>query len=111
MSNSLYVVQTNPEPGREREFNAWYTDQHLGDVLRVPGFVSAQRYVRSSTQRDAAASAYEFEYLALYEIEGDSRSALDALGAAVADGLYLSPSMRPGRRSIVFDPITDSVTG
>jgi hypothetical protein len=41
------VVLSNPAtPAQEDEYNTWYDHQHMPDVLRVPGFVSAQRFVR-----------------------------------------------------------------
>lgn len=57
------VVMSNAVAGREDEYNRWYTEQHLGDVLKVPGVVSAQRFKLQDA--DAAPSPY----LALYEID------------------------------------------
>jgi hypothetical protein len=110
MSRPLFIVQTNAVPGREAEFDDWYTNQHLSDVLAVPGFVAAQRYVMSTVQRDSAAAAYPYRHLAVYELGGDPRAALDSLKAAVADGLYLSPAMDADRKMVVYDPVTDRVT-
>lgn len=109
MPSSLCIVQTNAVPGREAEFDDWYTEQHLADVLALPGFASAQRFRMSSVQRDAAAAAYPYRYLASYELSGDPRAALDALAAAVADGMYLSPAMEGQRTTVVYDAITDRI--
>src|SRR5258708_12691135 len=38
------LVQTNAKPGRETEFNEWYSKHHLQDVVAIPGFVSPQRF-------------------------------------------------------------------
>ena len=46
------IVLTNPVDGREDEYNDWYTNVHLDDVLKVPGVVAAQRFRRSNHQRD-----------------------------------------------------------
>ena len=61
------LVFTNPAAGREDEFNRWYDTQHAPDVVSIPGFVSAQRYVRSDAQMrpDAPESP---RYLVVYEI-------------------------------------------
>lgn len=41
-----FIVFSNPvTQSREEEYNNWYDRQHMPDVLRVPGFVSAQRFV------------------------------------------------------------------
>src|SRR3546814_16369245 len=39
----LYIVLTNATPGDDEQFNDWYTNTHIPDVLAVPGFVAAQR--------------------------------------------------------------------
>ncbi|SFI60870.1 MULTISPECIES: DUF4286 family protein [Microbacterium] len=107
MSNPIYVVQTNAVPGREEEFEDWYSHQHLSDVLAVPGFRSAQLFGMSTVQRDTANAAYPYRHLALYELEEDPRAALDALAAAVAGGLYLSPALAADRKMVVFEPTTE----
>jgi hypothetical protein len=44
MARYNYLVISNARAGRESEFDRWYTEQHLHDVLRVPGFIAAQRF-------------------------------------------------------------------
>src|SRR5882672_8699666 len=66
MARYAYTVFSDAVAGKEEEFNRWYTGQHLDDVLRVPGFVAAQRF--KLAQEDAAAPA---RYLAIYEVESD----------------------------------------
>jgi hypothetical protein len=44
MTRSVLVVLSDPTEGAEDEYNAWYTTEHLPEVLDIPGFVSAQRY-------------------------------------------------------------------
>jgi hypothetical protein len=38
------LVFSNPVPGMEDEFNEWYSDRHVHEIVRVPGYVSAQRF-------------------------------------------------------------------
>lgn len=66
MKKCVLVVFSNPMAGREREYNEWYDGHHLADVLKVPGFLSAQRF----TLGGVAAGA-QWKYLALYEFEAD----------------------------------------
>jgi hypothetical protein len=40
-----YVVETDVEPGKEDDFNAWYDQEHLPGLAAVPGTVRAARYV------------------------------------------------------------------
>jgi len=69
MEKHLFVGFTNPVEGEEDAFNAWYSDVHLKDVLKVPGIVAAQRFKLSDVQRDKP--PFPWRYLALYEIETD----------------------------------------
>ncbi len=39
------LALTNSVPGREAEFNGWYDEVHVKDLVAVPGIVAAQRYV------------------------------------------------------------------
>ncbi|RAY12648.1 hypothetical protein DPM19_23935 [Actinomadura craniellae] len=67
MRKGLMVVQSGPiEPAREDEYNDWYDNTHLPQVLAVPGFVAARRY-RARSGADPALPGY----LAIYEIEAD----------------------------------------
>jgi hypothetical protein len=69
MPRYTYVVLTNPVPGRDEEYNDWYTNQHLGDVLDIPGIVAAQRF--KLTDKGDVGEKTNFQYLALYEIDTD----------------------------------------
>ncbi|MGH1561575.1 hypothetical protein [Mumia sp. DW29H23] len=88
MSDAIMVVKTNPVDGREDEFNAWYSNEHVPEILAVPGFVGARRYVALEDPADAGDPG--FRYVAIYEIEGSVPEALAALGAA---GIAPGPAM------------------
>jgi hypothetical protein len=82
MAKYLFVVLTNAAEGRDAEFNDWYDNQHISDVLKLPGFVSAQRF-------NLATQPAPYSYLTLYEIETDDLAATQAaLGKAAG-----SPAM------------------
>ncbi len=70
-----YVVLSNPVQGREDEYNAWYSDRHLGEVIAVPGFVSAQRFRLRDTEADGAPQQ---RYMAIYNMQTDDPEALIA---------------------------------
>lgn len=53
-------------PGREDDFQAWYRGQHVNDVLRIPGVVSAQRYSISHGMGNAP-----WRLMAEYEVDTD----------------------------------------
>lgn len=48
------LVFSQPFPGREDEFNEWYTGRHLGDICALPGFTSAQRFALHSVSLGTA---------------------------------------------------------
>ena len=48
MAKYTFVVLTNAVEGKDDAFDEWYTNTHLGDVLAVPGFVSAQGQAAAS---------------------------------------------------------------
>jgi len=56
----IFLVYTDLDPKHEDEFNAWYNTEHLPELLSLPGFLDAARYV-----------AYKGtpKYLAVYELE------------------------------------------
>ena len=42
-----FLVFSGAAAGHEDEYNKWYNEQHALDVVAVPGFVSAQRFVQN----------------------------------------------------------------
>ena len=74
MARYISVVLSNPVPGREEEFNHWYSNEHVPDVLAIPGIVAASRYRRLG--EDAAPPFGRFRYMAIYELETDDLPAL-----------------------------------
>lgn len=109
MAAHVFVVFTNPVAGQDGTYNDWYTNQHLRDVLDVPGFVSAQRFKLSDTQR--AAGPFPWRYMALYNIETDD---LQKTLASLAErsgtsAMVISDALAAERLAWVFDPITPVV--
>ena len=65
------IVFSNPTtPAQEDEYNRWYRDQHLPDVVSAPGWVHAQRFVLSDVQSSTKAQ-WPYKYLAMFEIVTD----------------------------------------
>lgn len=77
MARSVLLVFTNATDGDDAEFNRWYDEVHLKEVLEAPGFVAAERFDLGEAQMVEAERPHR--YLAIYEIEGDPASALQAL--------------------------------
>jgi hypothetical protein len=65
MARYEVVVMSNPVEGQENEYNQWYDEQHLKDVLAVDGVVSAQRFKAT----DLTPTTYG--YMAVYGVDTD----------------------------------------
>ncbi len=92
MARFSLVVYSNPVKGREQEYNDWYSNQHLSDLLAIPGVISARRFKLSDTQIKEAPQTYQ--YLAIYDIEADDvTSFIKELMARTANGMYISPAL------------------
>src|SRR5262249_2875700 len=65
-----YAVLTDAKPGRLDEFEEWYDQQHLKDVVAVPGVRSAKRYRLISKITEQVERA-PWCSLAIYEIDAD----------------------------------------
>ena len=92
MARHVYVILSNPVAGREDEYNDWYDNQHLADVIREAGFTACRRLRLSETEppQDPA-----HRYLAMYEVETDDIDAVNArmLAAVGAGKIPLSPAL------------------
>lgn len=43
-SRYVYLVMSDPLPGREFDFNDGYQNMHMGDLVQLPGWTGAQRF-------------------------------------------------------------------
>ena len=67
MAKATVLVFTNcADPAREKEFNEWYDNTHVPDVLETPGFVSCTRYEMIGDPGPG-----QGKFLAVYEVESD----------------------------------------
>jgi len=108
------LVLSNPVPGMEDEFNEWYSDRHVHEILRVPGYVSAQRYRvtrhRVSGSGSSGMPEPPFQYLALYEVEGDPEAILARFGEAVSAGqITSSPALAPVFSAYFYEAIGEKI--
>ena len=103
MADYILLAMTNPAEGREDDYNAWFDNQHIPEVLAVPGFKSAQRYELTEEQRTPAPHPYR--YAAQYEIETDNLpETLAALGEAVMNGTKTDAGDPSARALWVYRP-------
>jgi hypothetical protein len=67
MARAIVLVFTNcADPAREKEFNEWYDNVHVPDILETPGFVGCTRY-----ELIGEPGSGQGKYLAVYQVEAD----------------------------------------
>lgn len=59
----LVLVLTEPRDGQTEEFDRYYEDEHIDDVLRTTGWTRGQRFKLT----DQVGATCPLPYLALYE--------------------------------------------
>ena len=76
----LIVLVDCGDPAREAEFNAWYDDVHVPDILSTGAYYSAVRYENTDTESGGP------RYLAVYETDAaDPIGQLAVLQAKLAE--------------------------
>lgn len=89
MAKGIIYVETYPSsPDRDQEYNTWYDEIHLKELVALDGIVSARRLRPVNG---------EGPYVALYEIEGDDLEAVLANMHTNARSLNMSSALQ-------FDP-------
>ena len=89
MAKGIILVESRPSsPDRDQEYNTWYDEVHLGELVALYGFVSARRL--RPVDGDGP-------YVAIYEVEGDNLQAVLDNMIANAGQLHMSDALQ-------FDP-------
>src|SRR4051794_13473983 len=71
MPRALLMVWSQPaSPERAAEYDQWYDEVHIADLLEVPSVVGATRY-RRSTHPMGKGAADLSDNMAIYEVECD----------------------------------------
>jgi hypothetical protein len=107
----ILVVLTRPLPGRDEEYNRWYDERHLDDVLNViGGFTAARRFTRIG-------DGPGWQYLAIYEIPAGQLNHCvarlawsrvereEAFAAGREPAVPLSPGLDPERCAWWYRPL------
>jgi hypothetical protein len=77
MAIHQYIIMISAVPGREAEFDAWYDNVHLRDVVNVPGVKSAKRYrLLQELGPDYDVEKPRWNSLAIYELDTEDPVAL-----------------------------------
>jgi hypothetical protein len=70
VAKGIMVVESEPvDPGAEAEYDRWYREVHIPELLAVPGFSGARRYrVREDLGQGENRKP---RYLTVYELDAD----------------------------------------
>ena len=83
MARYKMLVLSRPIAGKDAEYNDWYQNTHLQQIVALPGFVSAQRFRVAVNMRGEEG----YPYMAIYDIEADDvQAAYRILEQAAGDG-------------------------
>lgn len=94
-----YFVFSNPVAGQEDQYNKWYNEQHQQDVVAVPGFVSAQRFVMNDLPLYRQAALQLPKYVIVYKIVTDD-----------VEAVFKEVSRRRQTNETKMDPSFDGTT-
>ena len=99
------VVMTNAAEGREQEFNDWYSNVHVHDVVKVPGIVAARRYELNEVQRRALPPD-QARYMALYDFQTDDlQRTLGILASRAGTTEMPTSSALVRHSSVIYRPL------
>ena len=65
IGSAISQLRWQVEPDAEGEFNRWYDEEHLADLLAQPGVLSGRRFVRAQT---AFSAPSDFNYITIYQL-------------------------------------------
>ena len=87
MGRYVYLVMSDPLPGREADFNEAYQNTHMGDLVQLPGWTGAQRFRLVPVTPRATQPLYRRGYLIIWDQEGDDLGKIQSESrAAIAGG-------------------------
>ena len=82
-----YLVMSDPLPGREFDFNDFYQNTHMGDLVQLPGWTGAQRFRLVPVAPRTTQPLYRRGNLIIWDQEGDDLGKLQSESrAAIAGG-------------------------
>jgi hypothetical protein len=109
MPSFRMIMLSNAAGGRDDEFERWYDEVHLPDMLKVPGFVAAQRFRIDKN----LIGKTPYAYCTIYEVEAESAdAAIAATGAAMQSGKMVISDAADvaGSQGFFCEAVRDRVT-
>jgi hypothetical protein len=103
------IMLSQANPGRDEDYERWYDEIHIPDMMQVPGFVAVQRF---RVVKDVLGKT-PYPFCTIYEIEADSAdAALGAMFAALQSGkVRMSDSVDPATgQGFICEEVRERVT-
>lgn len=100
----VWIVNNDLVAEVSDEYDRWYVETHIPQILGVPGFVSGERLELSPVQHGAKAPELR-RYLSIFEIEGDPAEAFAGLRAAMSEGRVEPAPVRTVSTAANFAPL------
>ena len=111
MGKFFFTVNSNAVEGKDDEYNDWYSNTHLSDILKLRGFTAAQRFKAGDALDAIKGKPPEHKYLAIYEMETDDLQGCLAELFQAVESMDISDAFDSENVSVgLFAPITDRVT-
>jgi hypothetical protein len=110
MARYLWLVFSNPIDGEAAEYNRWYSEEHMLDVLSIDLVSAAQRFQFAAS---SGGPEPHQRYLAIYDIEANSPDeAMTAIDKARGTGTMRgTTALDPNTLQWYFRPLGPRATG
>jgi len=111
IGSAISQLRWHVEPSAEEEFNRWYDEEHLADLLAQPGVLSGRRFVRAETAFSAPST---FNYITIYQLDDTSalETPYEVNNTVVARIFEPAPSSTPRpRRAVLVLPQWNADSG
>ena len=107
---SLMMVWADIPADKEEDFNRWYNEEHLQELLSVPGILNAARYeaVRSGPKHLAC---YELESPAVIETDAFKNRPRTEWGSRVSPSIIGTNFINKVYEMIYPDALNDDIAG
>lgn len=93
----ILEISSRALPGREAEYDRWYDEVHVKDVLALPGFQAAERFRRLGMDGKETG-----EFVTLFTVETDDPAALLQSLFAASANMQLTDSIDPASPRFEF---------
>jgi len=88
MKEYILTTFSKPVPGLEEDYNRWYDEIHIVQLLEIPGINAAQRF-----KPRVGLNTTDSPYLTIYDIKVEAIEALMQLMQEKGKDMDISPSL------------------